>query len=55
MLGISHELEARMMATVVARRKMLAVDAGHLMHVAVNHVVYDPIDSRLGNVVARLV
>jgi hypothetical protein len=43
-----------MMAAVITRRKVFAINARHLMSVVVNNIVNNVIDAGIGNLVARL-
>lgn len=54
-LRISHELEAWVVPTVIARWEMLTEHARHLMHVMMDVIVDDLVDAGGRNFISRLV
>jgi hypothetical protein len=52
-LSTTHQNEADVMAAVIARRKLLAVNAGHLMLLRVVVVVNNLVNSRTLNLLSR--
>jgi hypothetical protein len=54
-LGVSHELEARVIATVIARWKVLTKNTSYLVHFSMNDVMYNSVDTGLWNFISRLI
>jgi hypothetical protein len=54
-LSVPDELETRVIAAVVARRKVLTKNTGHLVHFSMNDVMHNPVDARLRNFIAGLI
>jgi hypothetical protein len=54
-LSVPNELEARVIAAVITRRKVLTKNTSHLVHFSMNHVMHNPVDPGLRNFIAGLI